>query len=288
MPDTSPSGPAPVALQPGAATGHLPRAVPDEREPSIPDRFERQARLHPERLAVADAAQALTYRQLNGLANRIAHAILALRGAGAEPVALLAGGGVPVVAAMLAVLKAGKFYVALDPSQPAARTAAILAECRPALLITDGARREQAEALRQGRVPVLELERAALEPGLSEEDPGLDVAASALAYVVYTSGSTGRPKGVMQDHRYVLHLTRVYTEGGRIGADDRLALLYSPSFAGAVRDIHCALLNGAALLRFDVKREGLAGLADWLRRERITVFFAVASTFRHFCRLLDP
>jgi amino acid adenylation domain-containing protein len=284
MPDTSPSGPA--SLEPSAGPGRLPRTVPEEREPSIPDRFERQARLHPERLAVADAAEALTYRQLNGLANRIAHAILALRGAGAEPVALLIGGGVPVVAAMLGVLKTGKFYVAVDPAQPAPRTAAILAECRPALLIADGERREQAEALRPGRVPVLDL--AALEPGLSEEDPGLDVSASALAYVVYTSGSTGRPKGVMQDHRYVLHLTRVYTEGGGIGAADRLALLYSPSFAGAVRDIHCALLNGAALLRFDVKREGLARLAGWLRRERITVFFAVASTFRHFCRLLGP
>ena len=92
----------------------------------------------------------------------------------------------------------------------------------------------------------------------------------------------------MQDHRYVLHLTMVYTNGGRISATDRLVLLYSPSFAGAVRDIYCTVLNGATLLHFDVKREGLTDLADWLRRERITVFFAVATMFRHFCRLLTP
>jgi amino acid adenylation domain-containing protein len=286
MPDTSQSGPAEGSLAPIAVPGRLVRVVPEDGEPSIPARFERQARLHPERLAVADDAQALSYRQLNGLANRIAHAVLAARGTGAEPVALLVGDGAPAVAAMLAVLKAGKFYVVLDASQPAARTAAILAECRPGLLITDGERRDRAEALRPGGVPVLDL--AALEPSLSEEDPGLDVPTTALAYVVYTSGSTGRPKGVMQDHRYVLHLTQVYTEGGRFTSADRLALLYSPSFAGAVRDIHCALLNGAALLRYDVKREGLTSLADWLRRERITAFFAVASMFRHFCRLLGP
>jgi len=262
----------------------------DEAERSIPERFERQVRLHPERIAVADAREALTYRDLNGLANRIAHAILDQRGAAAEPVALLVGNGVPVVAAMLGVLKAGKFYVALEPAQPAARTRAILEECPPAVLIADAERMGQAEALRPahpaGRMALLDL--SALDPGLPEEDPGLAISGDRLAYVVFTSGSTGQPKGVMQDHRYVLHLTRVYSESGSISAADRLALLYSVSFAGAVRDIHCALLNGAALIHFDVKREGLTGLADWLRRERITAFFAVASMFRHFCRLLSP
>jgi hypothetical protein len=98
-------------------------------------------------------------------------------------------------------------------------------------------------------------------------------------------GLHGKPKGVMQDHRYVLHLYGHRMDGSRRGPH---GLLYSPSFAGAVRDVYCALLNGAALLRFDVKREGLTGLADWLRHQQITVFFAVATMFRHFCRLLSP
>ncbi len=290
MPDPLHSQVTSTSLEPTAGTSRFVRFSREEVEQSIPARFERQARLYPEQLAIADAASSLTYRDLNGLANRIACAVLAVCSAGSEPVALLVGNGIPVVAAMLGVLKAGKFYVALDASQPAARTAAILAECRPALLIADGERMEQAEALRTAleppRAPLLNLD--ALEPWLSDENPGLAISGDALAYVVYTSGSTGKPKGVMQDHRYVLHLAMVYTNGGRISAADRLALLYSPSFAGAVRDIYCALLNGAALLSFDVKREGLTGLADWLRRERITVFFAVATMFRHFCRLLTP
>ena len=255
---------------------------------SIAWRFEEQVRLHAERIAIEGSASAITYRDLNRLANRIAHAVLSRCGAGSEPVALLAGNGVPVVAAMLGVLKAGKFYITLNTSQPAARAAQILAEIRPRLLIADGERLEQVDALRQAHnlsgVSLLNLE--ALEPGLPEENPGLAIAATDLAYVVFTSGSTGRPKGVMQDHRYVLHLAKVYTGSGEIMPTDRLALLYSPSFAGAVRDIYCALLSGAALLPFDVKREGLASLALWLRREQITVFFAVATMFRHFCRLL--
>jgi acyl-CoA synthetase (AMP-forming)/AMP-acid ligase II len=75
----------------------------------------------------------------------------------------------------------------------------------------------------------------------------------------------------------------VYTNSGRISAADRLALLCPPNFAGAVRDIYCALLNGAALLPFDAPRESLATLAAWLQQKQITVFFAVATMFRHFC-----
>jgi amino acid adenylation domain-containing protein len=250
-------------------------------EKSIPARFEQQARMYPDRIAIEDPETALTYRDLNRLANCIARAILAVRGAGSEPVALLVANGVPVVAAMLGVLKAGKFYVALDASQPMARMAAILAEIPPALLIADDPRMEQAMALGPA---VLNLDT--LEPGLSEENPGLEISPTTLAFVVFTSGSTGKPKGVMHDHRYVLHLTMVYTNSGRISAADRLALLCPPSFAGAVRDIYCALLNGAALVTFDVQREGLATLAAWLWQKQITVFFAVATMFRNFCHLL--
>jgi amino acid adenylation domain-containing protein len=262
-----------------------------EPGPAIPARFERQVELHPDQIAVVDPGFTLAYRDLNALANRIAHAVLAVRGAQSEPVALLVGGAA-IVAAMLGVLKAGKFYVPLDVSQPMARTAAVLAECRPVLLIVDNERLAQVEALRAVRaadmsllnVPLLNVE--SLELGLSEENPCLTITDTDLAYVLYTSGSTGKPKGVMQDHRYVVHLTKAYTSTGCIASTDRLALLYSPSFAGAVRDIYCTLLNGATLCSFEVKHAGLGRLADWLRAQQITVFFAVATLFRHFCRQL--
>jgi amino acid adenylation domain-containing protein len=285
MPDTLQS--RAISVEPTAATsGFLPFPREDV-ERSVPERFERQVELYPDKIAIEDAESTVTYRELNRLANRIAHAVLAARGTESEPVALLVGNGIPVVAAMLGVLKAGKFYIALDTTQPEARAAAILAECRPALMITDHRRMEQARALCAPLdLPLISLD--ALEPALSEENPRLPLTADHLAYILYTSGSTGKPKGVMQTHRYVLHLTMVYTNGGRISATDRLVLLYSPNFAGAVRDIYCTVLNGATLLHFDVKREGLTGLADWLRQEQITVFFAVATMFRHFCRLLTP
>ena len=93
-----------------------------EIEQSIPGRFEKIVRQYPERLAVKTKDRSLTYGELNQAANRIAHAILAKRGQGSEPIALLLENDASMIAAILGVLKAGKIYVPMDPSLPRART----------------------------------------------------------------------------------------------------------------------------------------------------------------------
>src|SRR5262245_23342123 len=94
---------------------------PEAIEQSIPDRFEQQVARNPERQAVKNGNQVLTYVGLNQIANRVARAILAQGGACTEPIALLFRTGASAIAALLGVLKAGKFYVPLDPTYPPAR-----------------------------------------------------------------------------------------------------------------------------------------------------------------------
>src|SRR5215475_8838866 len=56
---------------------------------SIPARFEYQVSQHPDRVAVRTRNEALSYQQLNRLANRIARRVLQELGDSNEPVALL-------------------------------------------------------------------------------------------------------------------------------------------------------------------------------------------------------
>src|SRR4051812_11793533 len=100
---------------PTTSTARLPS---EEAETSVCGRFETIVRLHPDRLAVQSGAQALSYEDLNRAANRIARAIFEKRGSGSEPIALLFEPGVDISAAILGVLKTGKFFVALDPAFP--------------------------------------------------------------------------------------------------------------------------------------------------------------------------
>ncbi|NER99131.1 MAG: amino acid adenylation domain-containing protein, partial [Symploca sp. SIO1B1] len=252
---------------------------------SITKEFQDQVIVHGDRLAIQHQDRALTYKELNSWANRIARAIINKRGVSPEPIALLLETGPEMIAAMLGVLKAGKFYVPLDISWPKSRLDSIL-EDTEAKIVLSAHHQLQTLDVEQviDRRDVLWLDT--LDSGISDENLEISVAPDDLAYILYTSGSSGRPKGVMQNHRYVLNLYRNYTNSGAITEQDRFSLLYSGAFGGAVRDIYCALLNGAALLPLDVKEIGLHQLGKWLQDQEITVMLAVATLFRHFATTL--
>ena len=249
----------------------FPRA---EIEGSVVARFERQVGRYPDGLAVKAPGRQLTYAELDAAANRVANALLARRGTGAEPIALLVPKTAALVVGVLGVLKAGKIYVLLDPAQPAARLAHVLRDCGADFVLVDaGCLAMAAELGSVARVAGIgELEREG-----AAGDPGVRVDADDLAYVLYTSGSTGAPKGIAESHRNVLHYIMTETNDLRLCAEDRLTFLASQG-----RDVFRALLNGGAVLPVDVKQRGLAGLADLIAHEGITIYNSVASTFREF------
>lgn len=267
----------------GPADGFT-RFEPAEVEQSIPARFERQVLRHGARLAVKTRYQALTYRQLNATANRIARAILARRGEGEEAIALLLEPDVLAAAAILGVLKAGKVAVYLDLALPPARRADMMRDAEPGLVLTSNRHASSTSALCGDAPAWLNLD--ALDGRLSDEDVARPIAPDAPCCIYYTSGSTGRPKGVVQTHRNVLHAMMNYTNSLLIGPEDRLALLHSYSFAASLTSFFGALLNGAALLPFDLAQEGLPLLARWLIDEEITVFYSGPSVFRHLVATL--
>ena len=111
----------------------------DDIEQSIPQRFENIVRKHGDRLAVRTRTRELTYFELDPTANQIANAILDDRGAAQEPVVLLLENDAFVIASMLGVLKARKFYVPLDPSHPFSRLEFMLDDSASPLIVTNDA-----------------------------------------------------------------------------------------------------------------------------------------------------
>src|SRR4030095_2978310 len=109
----------------------------EEIEQSIPERFEQKALDFRNRLAIGSPKRSFTYDELNQTANRLARKILSLRGERVEAIALLFDHGASILAAMLAVLKTGKFYLVLDPTYPPDRLAYMLADSGAELVITD-------------------------------------------------------------------------------------------------------------------------------------------------------
>ena len=109
----------------------------EDVEQSIPERFEKIVSLYPDRLAIKLGDQTLTYIELNRQANRLARSIVDQQGDQAEPIAIFLENGAALMAAILGVLKAGKFVVLLDPSFPELRNAAILDDSQANVVISN-------------------------------------------------------------------------------------------------------------------------------------------------------
>ncbi len=254
----------------------------EEIERSLVARFAQQARAYTDKIAIRTVNDACTYAELDRLSNRIAHLVLranpAIHG---NPVLLAIDDEILLVAAIFGVLKSGGMYVPLDPYLPHQVAREIAADVGAPLVITDLERLEYIKALHIEALINLD---ADLNEGVPDDDPGVRIKPTDFAYIYYTSGSTGKPKGVFDNHRNVLHNVMRYTNNLQITHADRLTLVQSCGFSGAVSNIFCALLNGATLLPFDVKRRGGALLANWIHDAGATIYHSVPSLFRHLVR----
>ena len=253
---------------------------PADVERSIPEVFERHARLRPDAVAVRTRDESLTYGEVNRVAHRVARAILDRRGAGEEVIALVMEPDLSTLPALFGVLKAGKIYVSLSPALPAATSRALLDDADVRLVVTSRAHREAVDAVVQGGRTVLDVDEFA--PDAPASDLEGSIPPDTLASIHYTSGSTGRPKGVLQSHRNILHAMMNFTNELHVRAADRLALLHSYSFAASLTLVFGALLTGATLCPFDLSAQGVGRLGPWMAAEAITIYYSGPSVFRHF------
>ena len=243
----------------------------EDVESSIPERFEKIVGMYPDRLAVKTDDRASTYDQLNRAANRLTHAIWERCDDGNDPVAILLTNTSDTIAAILGVLKAGKIYLPLDLTLPSSRLRYLIEDSRTRLLITDMQSAATVQQLSAGKtIPTLIIDDFP-DGSQAAKNPKLPIVPDRLAALLYTSGSTGTPKGVVHSHRTLLHLAMRYSNVCRISVTDRIALLRTLTVIGGTSHTLGALLNGAALFPFDLKRNGILNLISWLRTHEVTM-----------------
>jgi amino acid adenylation domain-containing protein len=230
-------------------------------------RFEAAAAARPDRIALRWATGAWTFAELNGRANRIARALLERGFAPGDAAAIRTARGPDMVAAVFGVLKAGGFYVPIEPSQPAIRVAGMLRDAAVSIVLTSSATPALAPP---PDCPVLAVDT--LPP---RQDDGADPVAArdvdALAYVIFTSGSTGAPKGVAVAHRALCNLLDWGLARYRFGPGDLGLFVTSLAFDLSVFDILGVLGCGGALYVADeAEQRDPALLVEVFRREAIT------------------
>ena len=242
-------------------------------EGSLQEAAHRQALRTPSAVAVRSGGRSLTYRELDERANRLAHRLIAA-GAGPErPVTTLLDRTTDLLVALLAILKAGAYYVPLHHAAPLERRQWIHDQCGARILLTDQTMRER--GLPQAGTVVFADDGAAEFPGT---DPQVAGHPDQLAYVMYTSGSTGAPKGVAVTHRDVFELVAdsLFTPGDH----DRVLLLTPYEFDPSTYSFWYPLLHGGTAIIAPEADLTVVRLARLMRDERITGVDITAGLFR--------
>ena len=236
----------------------------------------------PDAIAVVDDSTSLTYAQLDRVTTNLA---LRLRERGAAPgslVGVCADRSVAMVAALVAVIKAGAAYVPLDPAYPADRLAFMLEDAAAPVIL---AQRHVATTLPAHSASVIWLDDAVLADDEADGSTLLACAPSSsdLAYMIYTSGSTGRPKGALNEHGAIVNRLR-WMQSVYALTDSDVVLQKTPfSFDVSVWEFFWPLMTGARLV---MARPGghrdTQYLAQIITQHGVTVCHFVPSMLRAF------
>ncbi|MBL1097915.1 non-ribosomal peptide synthetase [Streptomyces coffeae] len=228
---------------------------------TVHQRFSAVAAADPDATALisADGSERWTYAELDRWSNRIAHHLCER---GARPngrVAVRLDRSPLMVAALLAVLKAGAAFVPVDPCYPADRVDFMLADAAPDVVVDH----TLADTDLSGH------------PDSAPEIKG--VGEQSGAYVMFTSGSTGRPKGVEVTHRNVVDFV---LDTCWAGAAHRRVLFHTTfTFDPLNYELWVPLFSGGAAVLAPAGRLDTAELAGVIADRKVTGLWLTTGLF---------
>ncbi|KUI53322.1 Nonribosomal peptide synthetase 4 [Cytospora mali] len=225
-----------------------------------------------------------TYNELDQLSSRLAAHISSF---GVEPdviVPILFDKSAITIIAMLAILKSGSAFAALDTSHPHERLQEIIQDTKANLLLVSPSQKHRFSEL--PGLSVIEISHAMLSdlpPAPESLSPHPDASPSNIMYTIFTSGSTGRPKGVMIEHRAWLTSALACGSDQGISHSSRVLQFASYAFDMSLKEIFTTLLFGGCIcVPSDEDRFGR--IENFVNKTGVNTLMLTPS----YVKLLDP
>jgi malonyl-CoA/methylmalonyl-CoA synthetase len=232
--------------------------------------------------AILFEGRAVTFGELDGLSNRVAHAFERMGLQRGDRAAFYIGNSLELVLAYLANLKLGIITVPMNTQYRDMEIMQIVRDAAPRLIVTD---RTQAPILEPLRPDLPSIERVVFAEEIAdlaaaERADAVDalIDGEDLATIMYTSGTTGRSKGAMITHNNLAANITGLVTAWHWTADDTL-LLTLPLFHmhGLGVALHGALTTGCSVILHRSFKSETA--LDALLTEKVTLFMGVPTMY---------
>lgn len=221
-------------------------SVPESVDQCMHDLISTRAHQQPKSPAVCAWDGELTYEQLDSLSSQLAMHLVKLGVAQGVKIPLCFEKSMWTSVAMIAVMKAGGAFVALDPSQPKGRLHTIIQQTEAELILTSPAKFKLASTLLSKAVVV---GSSLLKKLSSAQQKPLEIKVnpSDTLFVVFTSGSTGVPKGILITHSNFSSAVRYHERPLSFNAKSRVFDFASYSFDIAMHNALTTFVVGGCL-----------------------------------------
>ncbi len=260
-----------------------------DSETLVPQLFEAQVARTPDNIAVAWSDQTLSYAQLNGRANQLAHYLQSRGVASGVRVGICVNPSLDTMVAIFAVLKAGGTYVPMDPNYPLDRLSHIVHNAAVNILLTQQSISNRLPTDLETIICLDQADSTIMGEVDTSSQLNLPVSGSSddLLYIIYTSGSTGVPKGVCVTHRGEVNLLTWYVDTYGICETDRCLVISALGFDLTQKNLFAPLISGATLVFSPVAHYDNQLIVKEIADKRITVLNCAPSAFYPLVELTD-